>query len=348
MKTDLSAEDLRKLAELEVIRRRNFAIFNAYSTFLNESSDFVTKEMVDDLVRSCGLSEDETFLLLFANACGADPSSGDETADAYIRDYIRPSIHLLSTQNYVTDAYFANIHIDARTLDNWSFGYECYKPYEAFICGDITPKEGFMEIPHVGYFKSEFHYPVVYENGREWMAVKPSEIETMRVPIELAKGNVVTFGLGMGYYSYMVSLKDEVKSVTIVERDERVIHLFKEFILPQFPHPEKIIIECSDAFAFVRKQMQSFHFDFAFVDLWHDASDGVELYKKMRKLESLSPATQWTYWVEDTLLSHIRWSLWDDLRRAIASNSLSQYGVSSYGDVVRLLSKEGLRQWLVR
>lgn len=39
------------------------------------------------------------------------------------------------------------------------------------------------------------------EDGQEWMAIKPNEIETMRQPIARAAGQVVAFGLGMGYYA---------------------------------------------------------------------------------------------------------------------------------------------------
>lgn len=79
------------------------------------------------------------------------------------------------------------------------------------------------------------------EDGQEWMAIKPNEIETMRQPIARAAGQVVAFGLGMGYYAFMVSEKPEVKTLTIVERDENVIALFREHILPQFPKRRRSI-----------------------------------------------------------------------------------------------------------
>ncbi|SFS94039.1 hypothetical protein [Paenibacillus sp. 453mf] len=60
------------------------------------------------------------------------------------------------------------------------------------------------------------------------------KIETMKEPVEAAFGNALTFGLGLGYYAYMVSEKDNVKSVTVVEANEHVIRLLKEHILPQY------------------------------------------------------------------------------------------------------------------
>ena len=125
------------------------------------------------------------------------------------------------------------------------------------------------------------------EDGQEWMAIKPNEIETMRQPIARAAGQVVAFGLGMGYYAFMVSEKPEVKTLTIVERDENVIALFREHILPQFPKKEKIDIVWQDAFEFATNCMSDGYYDHAFVDLWHDVSDGYPLYKQMKALEKI-------------------------------------------------------------
>lgn len=85
--------------------------------------------------------------------------------------------------------------------------------------------------------------------------MKPSEIETMRAPIEEATGRVVTFGLGLGYFAYMVSEKPDVTSLDIVERSEEAIALFERNILPQFPNKEKIRIIRSDAFGFLNENM---------------------------------------------------------------------------------------------
>jgi len=45
-------------------------------------------------------------------------------------------------------------------------------------------------------------------------------------------------------------------------------------------------------------------FDYAFVDLWHDADDGVEIYIRMKQLEKENIV--YSYWIEDSLLSMIR------------------------------------------
>ena len=85
--------------------------------------------------------------------------------------------------------------------------------------------------------------------------------------------------------------------------------LFREHILPQFPKKEKIDIVRQDAFEFATNCMSDGYYDHAFVDLWHDVSDGYPLYKQMKALEKNSPNTLFSYWIEDSLLSHLRWEL---------------------------------------
>ena len=60
-------------------------------------------------------------------------------------------------------------------------------------------------------------FPALLENDRIWMTITPNEIETMKEPVDGAFGNVLTYGLGLGYYAYMVSEKENVETVTIVD-----------------------------------------------------------------------------------------------------------------------------------
>ena len=110
---------------------------------------------------------------------------------------------------------------------------------------------------------------------------------------------------GLGYFTYMASLKEEVESVTVVERSTDVIDLFRQYILPQFTHPEKIIIVESDAFDFAERKMKDGGYNTVFTDIWHDPSDGCELYLRMKKYEDLLPDAEFIYWVEDTLTLYL-------------------------------------------
>jgi spermidine synthase len=133
------------------------------------------------------------------------------------------------------------------------------------------------------------------------MTMMPNELVTQREPIKRARGNVATYGLGLGYFAFMCARKDEVESVTIVERDENVISLFNELLLPMFENREKVKIVRADAFEFAENEAPKGGFDYIFADIWHDPSDGVDAYKRFKSLEHLCPNTKFDYWIEKTL-----------------------------------------------
>ena len=56
----------------------------------------------------------------------------------------------------------------------------------------------------------------------------------------------------------------------------------------------------------MQKELPRGKFDYVFADLWHDASDGLEMYRKLKKYEILSPHTEFDYWIEPSLLSLLR------------------------------------------
>ena len=56
---------------------------------------------------------------------------------------------------------------------------------------------------------------------------------------------------------YMVSEKENVETVTVVDTNEDVIRLFKKYILPQFKNAHKIKIIAADAFEYAAKTYDS-------------------------------------------------------------------------------------------
>ncbi|MDY0404289.1 hypothetical protein P5G51_001635 [Virgibacillus sp. 179-BFC.A HS] len=137
------------------------------------------------------------------------------------------------------------------------------------------------------------------------MTVTPNEIETMRDAVDKATGNVLTYGLGLGYYAYMVSEKDNVDNVTVVELNPNVIDLFKRYILPQFAHGDKISIIQADAFQYAKENMATGNYDIVFTDLWHDVSDGMDMYVKMKSFEKNCPNAQFLYWIEQSIQCYL-------------------------------------------
>lgn len=321
----LRPEDVAKVRRLAEIRQRNNDTSWMLCDYLNNHPCLITKELMDSVNSGGVLSEETVYFALLTGLCGLD-TENNEHDKQLANDYFRPAVKKLNTKSYIENPYYRNIRIPEVKYGDWELKYDKYNPYEAFIYNDLAVETDFKEIPRVGFFNEEFRFPVVMENDHEWMAIKPNEIETMQPTIDAVEGKVVTFGLGLGYFTYMASLKEQVESITIVERDDEVIQHFKRYILPQFQYREKVEIISFDAFEYAEKQMPGKDFDYAFVDLWHDASDGLGLYLKMKKIEHFCPQTKFFYWIEDSLLSGFRWQIFD----RITNNARSYNEISNY------------------
>ena len=155
----------------------------------------------------------------------------------------------------------------------------------------------------VGYFKKPFPYPCIDREGRTWMSIIPHEANTMAKAIEKAHGNVLTYGCGLGYFAFMASIKEGVDSVTILESDPNALALFRDVLLPLFPKKEKINLIQGNALKFSLEEGQK-PYDYLFVDIYHDAEDGLPLYIELRKREEI--ALEADYWIEEAILAYFR------------------------------------------
>lgn len=286
------------------IKQDNYKVFALLSHYLNNAPDYIDKEEMDEVVNS-GVSSEYAFKLILAAAFGLDVVDNADDKELFNK-YFDRMVHKLDTNEYYENAYYKNIKIPSIKIGKSELKYEQYKPFEGFVCNDILRTEEGRQIPQIGFFDTEFRFPAVLENGRIWMTITPNEIETMREPVDQAFGHVLTFGLGLGYFAYMVSEKENVESVTIVDLNKDVIELFQKYVLPQFKHGHKINVIQADAFEFAKAHLSEGKYDFVFTDLWHDVSDGLDMYLKMKEMEKQSrPDTVFTYWIEKSILCYL-------------------------------------------
>ena len=174
------------------------------------------------------------------------------------------------------------------------------------------------------------------------------------MPIQIAKGKVLTLGLGLGYFAFMASLKEEVREVHIVEMDLDLIKAFEKYLLPLFPHKDKIHIHKADAFHFI-ESIKDRDYDFIFSDLWHDVSDGLPMYLKLKKYFDSFKATKRMYWIEGSIVTYLRSLVigvmkdeynrieneYDEIQLTIKSN-LKDYVLHNSYELDALLSIQGL------
>ena len=326
----------KDLSGLRKIKQENFTYFRLIADYLNNFPELVSQEIMDEIGADVSLNKEKAFSIFLANALFEE----EQEIRFFENEYLSKGVKCLDDIGYENNPYFKNIKIPSISLGEWAFGYQSYKPYEGFVRDDISVLDSYREIVNLGFFTKEFKFPTVYENGIEWMAIKPNEIETMNPHIEKMTGDVAVFGLGIGYFAYMISEKEDVNKITVIERDASVISLFNKYILPQFPNKDKISIIKADAFDFVENEMKKSSFDHAFVDLWHDVSDGVDLYIRMRKLEKNVPKTSFSYWIERSILSNVRWQIFDGIYQKASKNQFD----GTIDTVKKYISDDYLRE----
>lgn len=281
----------------------------------------------------------------------------------YFHKYkIENSFKKLDVAEYLNNPYVKNIKLDKIIIDdNHKFAMLNYLPYELFLYDDNSVDNDFIEHTAIGYFDTAFNYLALLENESIWMLITPHEINTMKKGIRNAKGDVITYGLGLGYYAYMCSLKDEVKSVTIIERDIKTINLFKKFILPQFEHKEKITIINEDAINYCKKNI---NYDYTYVDLYRDADDGLKLYIEMYKL--LRSNQNFDFWIEDGLMIMLKRCmftvLYENYNNSFVEYNdnyydyvinkfnelLKNYSINSINDIYKLLSDSFIKELIIK
>ncbi|MBR2343560.1 MAG: hypothetical protein IKA64_04825 [Clostridia bacterium] len=301
----MTVQEREKLRHVEKTFELNFKLTHLYKAYLELFPELINAEMINILTEGGDTPPERAFAAILCEAFGLDVS-GTPDERRLIRDYVYPSVRLLDPKRYTENPYYKKIKIPDIKDGDWEFKTECYPAYRGVVCDDMIISDDLTEIVPLGFFREDFYFPAVLECGNEWMTLTPVDLDTSDEAIERARGRVVTFGLGLGYFAFMASEKSEVESVTVVEKSPEVIRLFKKHILPQFPNGDKITVIEADAFEYAERVMPREHFDFAFVDTWRDASDGAVAYKRMKPLERLSPSTEFSYWIERFLISAAR------------------------------------------
>lgn len=287
----------------------NLSAMELYSRLLYHPRPFSPAEIAD-FAKALSLPVEEAYPVLLTAACGLE-SDRQPRHRLLAEKYLSPALRPLDAARYRQNFYYAQIRFPEASRGKWRLTRLRYAPYEVFPCGNLRLLPDGREIQPLGYFDQEFSYPAVLENGREWMTITPNEIETMRQDLSLARGNILVFGLGLGYFALMAAEKEEVLSVTVIERDRDVLALFREYLLPQFPHADKIRLLCCDAFGPWAEQLPGGSYDFAYFDLWHDAGDGLPLYMRLRQMPTPLSLPLQRYWIEEDLLLFFKGLLLD-------------------------------------
>ena len=144
---------------------------------------------------------------------------------------------------------------------------------------------------YVDWLASEVEVPVLLIDGEVWMSITPMEVESHYMPIELAVGDVGVAGLGLGYYVQRILEKEEVESVTVYEKSEKVISLYRQI----YGENDKLTILNEDV-----REMNNQTFDFFYCDIYQYQGD-TEAFYDMKLLTEKNDLGDYHFWTQEMM-----------------------------------------------
>ena len=249
---------------------------------------------------------------------------------------IKPAVKEIKEEDYNDNYFRQNIKPQEYKDKEYELKYLKIKPYQAVPYDDVLILKNYVEVSQIGYFSANFTYLAVVKDDVVWMSTDPNEINTMKDSIKEAKGRVLAFGLGLGYFPIMCASKKEVIDVYVIEKDQKIIDIFKKHILPLFKYKEKIHIIHDDAFHFARGDLSKY--DYLFIDIWHNPEDGLPLYLKFKKILK-NKGLKVSYWLEKSILAMLRRCLLTVVEESLEGHKDKDYlkAQNEYDEIINSL-----------
>lgn len=279
----------------------NLSLSDLFSSMIGNREITNTKE-IEALKNASKHSKHDIFLSKIVEYLDIDLSYEDN--EEIFNHYLLSCIQKLDEEKYLSNPYYQKFKDIVVKDGKYELVKDRYLPYELFAYKDMCRFDNsYIEKNSLGYFDKEYDFLALTQNGVTWMSITPNEIETMENALKYIKGDVTVFGLGLGYFAYMASNKEDVKKIKIIENDKTIINLFEKHLLPHFENKQKIEIINKNAINYVKNPIKC---NFSFVDLWHDPFDGLELFIAFKKAEKNNPNCKFLYWLESSFYLLLR------------------------------------------
>lgn len=282
-----------KIQSIITINQKNIWAADLFNEACNYT-DFFDESKIQSLVNQ-GVNEQEAMIDSFYDVFSLDRD--DQETKEVLDEYCVKRLKCLKADKYKNNEYVKDVK-GVGKYNNYSLRMIKYEPYQTFPYDEISVSDIYQEFSNIGYFKEPFSYLALCEGQNIWMSLNPNEIETMAPFIAKGKGNVLVLGLGMGYVPFMMSLKNDVKHITIIEKDQNIINLFNKVLFPSFPYKNKITIIHDDAINYCASNKK---YDYIFADLWHSPEDGLDLFIKLKRIDMGIDC-----WLETSLIALLR------------------------------------------
>ncbi|HEX8308588.1 MAG TPA: hypothetical protein VF645_09250 [Allosphingosinicella sp.] len=130
-----------------------------------------------------------------------------------------------------------------------------------------------------------------------WMSLMPVETESQQTGVDCATGHVAVFGLGLGWSAALCALKQEVESVTVVERDSSLIALHGRLgLFDRLPGGAGGKVEIVEGDAFTWRPNRPV--DLLAADIWLPIVGG-DRVEEVRRMQSNVGAHQVYFWGQE-------------------------------------------------
>ena len=210
----------------------------------------------------------------------------------------------IEKKDYINSPYLQNINFKDIKLKDFSYETITIKKGYLFNIDEIQDDKNkeLNDYMILRAYKQDADMMFLKQGKQEWMMASISEFKTNDPYAKKAHGNIITFGLGIGYFIYMASLNENVKSITVIEKSKEVIELFNQ-IKDQFPNKDINIIN-GDAFDYFNQQYLK-QFDYIYVDIYQNNVDGRIMIEKLLE-QYLPPYDKCNFWIENSCLSIVK------------------------------------------
>lgn len=128
--------------------------------------------------------------------------------------------------------------------------------------------------------------------------------------IQNAEGDIIVFGLGLGLIIFPLLSCNLVKSITIVEKNDKIIN-YVGSVVKKMDLENKVSLIHSDAHSFVSSEKNSF--DYIYFDIWNSLNENSfeemeQIQKNFQYLKrnEKSRMRSWGYELKDLILSEIK------------------------------------------
>ena len=231
-------------------------------------------------------------------------------------------VKCINGAEFIENPYLKNINLDNVKVGEITLEKELYKPFEFAIMDEPKQDSSLMRKYTVGVFDRPAFTYVLKNDQFVWMSINPMEVKTAAPAIKKATGSVLVLGGGLAYYPYMISLKEDVSSIHIVETNEDVYEILDKYILPQFPNNKVKLIK-SDAYDYINNTEEKYNT--VYIDIWQDNVQGFEDYKKFVKFENKFPKARFDYWLEGSLLDSVIVNIYQYFSAKLGTDDYQRY-----------------------